>query len=415
MYLRWASLPLLITICFFQQPSDLFRKHYDAANKARSTGNYAAAEAEFKIILAQAYHSLGKIYLAEQSYQASVAVLESAAAAQPKSTDALVDLAIAYFYTGQYSKGIAPLQRVIIADPKNQTAHHLLGKTYFMMGEFERAEVELGEALKLAPGDYDAEYTLGLSFLKRKDVAKAKQLYDGMVKRLGNRPALRALIGRAYRETGFLPQSIEEFKQAIALDPKFPRVHYYLGLTYLYKDGAEKIPDAIEEFKIELAANPEEYFANFYLGILYIMERKFEPAIGLLEKAVAKQPNNPDPYFHQGQAYQGANRHKEAIEVLQKTIALNPSLAHNDYQVTTAHYRLGQSLIKVGRTVEGEEQLKISADLKSKESRRFYKWQQLASAVGDERIGEGRGSDCRACRLGCGEGRQTQRRTNVLQ
>ena len=122
----------------------------------------------------------------------------------------------------------------------------------------------------------------------------------------------------------------------------------------------------MEEFKIELAANPEEYFANFYLGILYIMERKWEPAIALLEKATRKQPNNPDPYFHLGQAYQGASKHKEAVEVLQKSITLTPSLAHNDYQVTTAHYRLGQSLIKVGRTDEGQKELQISADLKSK-------------------------------------------------
>ena len=147
-----------------------------------------------------------------------------------------------------------------------------------------------------------------------------------MVERLGNRPALRVLIGRAYRETGFLPESIEEFKKAIELDPRFPRVHYYLGLTYLFKDGASRMADAIEEFKIELAANPEEYFANFYLGILYIMERKFPEAISLLEKAVQKQPKNPDPYFHLGQAYQGAGRHKDAVEVLQKTIALTPSL-----------------------------------------------------------------------------------------
>src|SRR4029079_15243392 len=239
-------------------------------------------------------------------------------------------------------------------------------KSYFMMGEFEKANRELQQTLKISPGDYDAEYTLGLCYLKQKNLPQAKQTYEHMVERLGNRPALRVLIGRAYRETGFLAESIDEFKKAIALDAKFPRVHYYLGLTYLYKDGAARIPDATEEFKIELAANPEEYFANFYLGILYIMERKFEPAIGLLEKAVAKQPNNPDPYFHLGPAYQGANKHKEAVEVLQKSIALTPSLGHNDYQVTTAHYRLGQSLIKVGRVEEGQKELQISADLKSK-------------------------------------------------
>ena len=344
MCLRLASLPLLL-ILFSITPAqgDLFRKHYEAANNYHRAGNFAGAEAEFKIILAEAYRRLGKVYSAQTNYRASVDAFESAFSARPDLTDALVDQAIAYFHIGHYEKGIGPLQRAIAANAPNAAAHHMLGKTYFMMGEFEKAARELEATLKLTPGDYDAEYTLGLCFLKKKDVAKAKELYGRMVERLGNRPALRVLIGRAYRETGFLPESIEEFKKAIELDPRFPRVHYYLGLTYLYKDGAARLQDAVEEFKIELAANPEEYFANFYLGILYIMERKFEPAIALLEKAVSKQPNNPDPYFHLGQAYQGAGKHKEAVDVLQKTIALTPSLEHNDYQVTTAHYRLGQS------------------------------------------------------------------------
>ena len=366
MYLRFASISLLLSIFFFQSQGDLFRKHYEAANAAHRAGNYAAAEAEFKAILGEAYERLGKIYSAQGKYQSSIAAFESANATRSGSPDALIDLAIAYFHASQYPKAIDPLQRVIAANAQNSIAHHMLGKTWFMMGEFEKATRELQEALRLTPNDYDAEYTLGLCFLKRKDVAQAKQIYERMADRLGNRPALRVLIGRAYRETGFLSESIDEFKKAIALDPKFPRVHYYLGLTYLYKDGASRIADATEEFKIELAANPDEYFANYYLGILYIMERKFEPAIALLEKAVSKQPNNPDPYFHLGQAYQGAGRHKEAVEVLQKTIALNPSLTHNDYQVTTAHYRLGQSLLKVGRTEEGQKQLKLAADLKQK-------------------------------------------------
>ena len=86
------------------------------------------------------------------------------------------------------------------------------------------------------------------------------------------RPAFLALSGRVALHP---LHAVAILAHVVAIDPRFPRVHYYLGLTYLYKDGAAKIADAIEEFKIELAANPEEYFANFYLGILYIMERKF--------------------------------------------------------------------------------------------------------------------------------------------
>ena len=365
MYLRSAFLPLLISVLLFQAQGDLFRRHYEAAQDYQRAGNFAAAEAEFKIILAEANLRLGRIYTAQGNYSASVEALESATSIL-NTAPGLVDLSIAYFHAGQYQKAMVPLQRALSADRGYPPAHHMLGKTYFMMGEFDKAARELETTLKISPGDYDAEYTLGLALLKQKDLASAKQLYDRMVQHLGNRPALRVLIGRAYRETGFLPESIEEFKQAIALDPRLPRVHYYLGLTYLYKDGAARIPDATEEFKVELAANPDEYFANFYLGILYIMDRKWDDAIVLLEKAVAKQPNNPDPYFHLAQAYQGAGKHQQAIEVLQKSIALTLSLDHNDYQVTTAHYRLGQSLLKVGRTAEGEKELQMSAELKSK-------------------------------------------------
>ncbi len=101
-----------------------------------------------------------------------------------------------------------------------------------------------------------------------------------MVERLGNRPARsRAHRTRLSRNWFSCRSRSKSSRRPSSSIRRFPRVHYYLGLTYLYKDGAARIPDAIEEFKIELAANPDEFFANFYLGILYIMERKWEPAI----------------------------------------------------------------------------------------------------------------------------------------
>jgi tetratricopeptide (TPR) repeat protein len=108
-------------------------------------------------------------------------------------------------------------------------------------------------------------YTLGLAYLKQRKLGPARDLYDRMIEQLGDRPQLRVLIGRAYRETGYLTEAIEEFKKAVSLDASFPRVHYYLGLTYLLKDGVNRIGDASAEFKIELAAHPEEFFANYYL------------------------------------------------------------------------------------------------------------------------------------------------------
>ena len=360
-----AFLLVLSLLLPVQSPRDSFKLHYERAEALRSKGDLTAAEAEYTAILSETYYTLGKILLAQPNYPESVAALEAAANYHSDSNEVLIDLAIGYFHLEKYDKALDALGKTIARNPRSVGARHMLGKTYFMLGDFERATTELQTALNSSPKDYDVEYTLGLAYLKRREIPSARRIYDHMVEQLGNRPQLRVLIGRAYRETGFLPEAIEEFKKAVALDPQFPRVHYYLGLTYLLKDGTDKLGDAKQQFKIELAAHPEEFFANYYLGIAATVERNWQVAAEYLQKASAIQPENPDPYFFLGQAYQGLEQNDKAIEALKKTIALNPNLKHNDYQVTNAHYRLGQSLVKLGLTKEGQAELKIAADLKT--------------------------------------------------
>jgi len=365
MFSRASLLPLLF-LALLQSPQDSIRRHYEAAESHRRSGDLAAAETEYTAILAEGYAKLGKIYTAEGRYKEAAAALEAASRHRPDAQDVLLDLAIAYFDADEFKQALTPLDAALARDPQSVGARHMRGKSFFMLGEFDRAAAELEAALRLAPDDYDISYTLGLVYLKQQRLAPAQQIYERLLRRLGDRPQLHVLFGRAYRETGFLPAAIDEFKRAVALDPHFPRAHYYLGLTYLLKDGAARLDDAAQEFRVELGAHPDEFFANYYLGIVCAIQRKWEPAITFLEKASRVEPNNPDPYFHLGQAYQALDKHELAVASLRKTIALNPSLSHNGYQVTTAHYRLGQSLLKTGQREEGEKELAVAADLKAK-------------------------------------------------
>jgi tetratricopeptide (TPR) repeat protein len=347
-----------------QSPRDTIRQHYEAAEANRKAGNLAGAEKEFSAILAEAYGRVGRIYSARKAYKDAAEVLGTASAYQPDAPEILVDLAIARFNLEQFDKALVPLQKVLGSDPRNVAAHHMLGKTYFMTGELAKAADELRLALKFAPGDNDVSYTLGLVYLKQRQLAPAKQIYDQILRRVGERPQLHILFGRAYRETGFLEEAVEELKRAIALDPKFPRSHYYLGLTYLLKDGSAKLDEATKEFQVELSGHPEEFFANYYLGVIYNMQRKWTDSIPLLQAAAKGQPRNPDPYFYLGEAYQGIGKHDKAIDALRKAIEFNPSLDHNEYQVSSAHYRLAQSLLATGQRQEGEKELQVSLELK---------------------------------------------------
>ncbi len=388
MYSGFAFFLFLFLLFPLQTPHDSFQLHYEKAEALRRRGDLTAAEAEYQAILDEAYYKLGRVRLAQTDYPESVTALEAAARYRPESGDVLVDLAIAHFHLEQYEKALENLNQAIARDPQNAGAHHMLGKSYFMLGNFDRAKAELQTALKLAPRDYDVEYTLGLAFLKQREIALARRVYDQMVQELGNKPPLRVLIGRAYRETGFLSEAIEEFKAAAALDPQFPRVHYYLGLTILLKDGVGKLAEAEQQFQIELVVHPNEFYANYYLGIASTVDRNWQAAVVYLQKASAIQPDNPDPYFFLGQAFQGLERHEKAIEAFKKSIALNPDVKHNDYQVSNAHYRLGQSLMKTGSTKEGETELKIAADLKTAAFKRDEAKIQAFTSIESNKLSE---------------------------
>lgn len=52
--------------------------------------------------------------------------------------------------------------------------------------------------------------------------------------------------------------------------------------------------------------------------------------------------------------------------MLKKAIDLNPNLAHNKFQVTTAHYRLAQSLLQTGQTEAGRKELQMASELKAR-------------------------------------------------
>ena len=349
----------------YQTPQETIRQHYESAEAQRRAGNLTAAEAEYTAILGEAYERIGGIYSAQQDYKRAIVALESAAGYRPNSSAVLIALAIAHFGAENYERALESAQRALVIDPQSAGAHQMLGKTHFMLGNLDKSISELEAAAKLAPEDVDVVYTLGIAYLRNRQTPAAKQLYETMLRQFGERPQLHIIIGRAYRQSGLLAEAAEQFKKAIALDARFPRAHYYLGITYLLDEGQTKIAEALEEFKIEVAANPGEFLGNYYLGIVYIFQRKWDLAVQFLEKAASIEPNNPDPYFQLGQAYQEMNQHERAVEVLKRSIALNPNLSHNKGQVATAHHRLAQSLLKLGQTAAGQKELQIASDLKA--------------------------------------------------
>src|SRR6266702_2955054 len=300
---RFLSLLLLPLV--FQSPQDRLLQHYESAEALARAGNPVAAETEYTAILAEGYRAVGRIYSARQKHRQAIAAFEAAALYQRTSEQTLLDLALTYYEAGLFDKALQPLQKAIALNAQNSSAHSMLGKTYFSLREYEKAAAELKAALDFGSDDFDTSFTLAIAYLQQRQFTDARQVFDSMLQHLGDRPELHVVIGRALRVAGRLPEAIDEFKKAIALNPSLPRVHDNLALAYLMNEGVSRLADAEREFKTELLTNPDEYFANYYLGIVYIFQRKWELAIAFLKNASRVQADNPDPYFQLGQVEAG--------------------------------------------------------------------------------------------------------------
>src|SRR6185369_4202329 len=114
-----SALLFLLLFVPTQTPRDSFQIHYEKAESLRRSGNLAAAELEYKAILAEAYFKLGRVFSAEANYSDSLHTFETAATYRPDSNDLLIELAIAYFHTDQYEKALDPLLKVIAREPGN--------------------------------------------------------------------------------------------------------------------------------------------------------------------------------------------------------------------------------------------------------------------------------------------------------
>ena len=348
-----------------QQTRDPLDQHNSSAQTYQLAGDFDHAEAEYHQVLALALQRMGNLLAAEKNdSEEAVRLLEDAVAALPASEDARVDLAMVYFRAGHLDRASEQAAQVVKDNPRNIRGLQLLGNIEFAQGNAAAAAGHLHTALGLQ-GDFDTAYSLALAYLTQHKLAETKLLFDELLNDMGSSPELHVLLGRAYRETGYLDEAIREFKKAIELDPHYPRVHYYLALAYLAQGEKERFPTARPLFEQELAINPKEFFSTFFLGVIHLEDREFPAAEQYLKRASQLQPENPDPFLYLGQVYFETNRPELAIEALKKSIDLTTDPSRNHYQVSKAHTMVGQVLLKMGKQEEAEAELKRSQELRA--------------------------------------------------
>ncbi len=169
-----------------------------------------------------------------------------------------------------------------------------------------------------------------LTLLRNHDYRSPLAIWEDTVNKAPENPwAHRGLGFILAGEPGELPRAVEQYRQAVRLQPTYAVARYELGRALILQ---RKIDEAIGQFREAIRLKPEFAEAHDNLGAALFNQGKSENNQGKIEEAmehynqaIRLNPLMPEAYMNLAIALKRAGRDEEAIQALNKAKALESS------------------------------------------------------------------------------------------
>ena len=303
-----------------------------------------------------------------EDYAGAERLYQDAARSYPHQPEILKRLGIVYQTELKFPESLDAFSKVLQGAPQYPEVNFYQGLSYFGLNQFDQAIKAFNKEIEANPKYRRARYYEALAFQSLNRNADALQQYEILVKEdpsdsrvlyqlirfhkaatlkainlLGNLDPdsefMLVLKAEGYADQGKYPEAIQDYKQVLQKNPRFPGVHFALGEVYWKKVD---YPAAEKELRLALVEDPNHPLANYYLGDILLKSQKADDAVPLLEIAVAANPQLPQAYFQLGKCYVAQGKLQEALKVLLKAAELDSSDKATHYQLAQLYAQLKQ-------------------------------------------------------------------------
>ena len=188
---------------------------------------------------------------------------------------------------------------------------------------YEQALTVINQAISLVPNNpnyYNEKYVV-LSELKRYDegLAAITQAIH-----LAPRAAWYVNRGNLYQDLQKYELALDEYNQAIEINPNYAMAYYNRGVLYY---DQKKYELALADWNKAIELNPNFTDAYYNRGNLYFNQQKYELALADWNKAIELNPNFAKAYYNRGVLYRLQEKYDLALADWNKAIEINPNYA----------------------------------------------------------------------------------------
>ncbi|MCA9398816.1 MAG: tetratricopeptide repeat protein, partial [Candidatus Omnitrophica bacterium] len=166
---------------------------------------------------------------------------------------------------------IVLFERVVEFEDDFGRGYNLLAKAYYQAGEYEKAVVADRKALDIMKG-----------YLEKSKGTAAEGFYSGFIK------GIHFDLAQYYQALGRIPLTLQNYREAIEIDPNDGIVYNNIATVYL---SMGQIEQAFEYLRQSVILTPDNALAWNNLAICYIDRGELDKAEQCFRRALAYDPS----------------------------------------------------------------------------------------------------------------------------
>jgi tetratricopeptide (TPR) repeat protein len=329
-------------------------------------GKLQSAEAEFKKALEleprnyDANHNLGELYVRSGKITAATPYLEQAQRINPTAYDNGYDLALALIVTNRLADARQLLQN-LLKQKDSAELHNLLAEVEEKEGKFVAAANEYELAAHLDPSEGNL-FDWGSELLLHRTLDPAITIFEKAAERYPNSPRIAIGLGIAYYSRGNYDDAVKFLLHAADLSPADPRVYPFLSRAY--DSSPSQADEVIARFRRFAEQQAKNGRAQYYYAMSLWKGKRLQDSNldlaqidALLKRAIALDPSLAEAHLQLGNLYSDQHKYPDAIPEYHRALEIN-------FDLSDAHYRLGQAYVHTGEKDKAQEQLQAYQKLR---------------------------------------------------
>ncbi len=245
--------------------------------------------------------------------------LEAMKQVAPKHPRTLYIQALVAYQNKDFSAARAASQEQLRLTPESLSGLQLAAAIEYQLRSYAQAESHLSRILQRAPGAVAARRLLILTHLRSGRPAKAMEVLEPVLDKIGADSDMLALAGEVFMANNEAERASDFYAKASRLDPGSSAKRTYLAVSHLATGDADAAFTELEK----IAAAETGTRADMALIASHLRRAEYDKALAAVGALEKKLPNDPLPHNLRGSALAAKGNVAEARRSFEKALAIN--------------------------------------------------------------------------------------------